>query len=177
MKKDFGFTLIEMMSTVVILGIVLAIAAPSLSQYIAINRAKGFAENLAQDLVMARTEAIRTNQAVQLDVRNGCYGMRAGNTACDCTITDTTSSNHCAIKQVNTSTGMSLTKTSGFNGIVFDPVRGLPVTNTFGTLTATQVLTIENTAAKVAVNLNVIGSVCINSAAGSKKVAGYPAAC
>jgi type IV fimbrial biogenesis protein FimT len=172
-----GFTLIEMMITIAILGIVLAIAAPSLSQYIAIHRAKGFAENFAQDLIMARSEAIRVNKPVQLDVRSTCYGLIAGDTACNCTETNTSSSNYCSLKQVNASSDLSLTQTSEFSGVIFDPVRGLPVSSTFGTLSATQQLTLENTAAKVVVNLNVIGSVCISSASGSKKVSGYPNAC
>ncbi|WP_081986493.1 GspH/FimT family pseudopilin [Chitinibacter sp. ZOR0017] len=176
MIKENGFTLIEMLITIVILGIVLAIAAPSLSQYIAIHRVKGFAENFAQDLILARTEAIRSNNPVQLDVRSSCYGMISGSTSCNCTISDDSNSSYCSLKQVSTPTGITLSKT-GFNTIIFDPVRGLPVSSSYGTLSSIQILSIENSAAKAAVNLNVIGSVCINSPSGTQKVAGYPDAC
>lgn len=172
-----GFTLVELMITVAIISIAIAIAAPNLLSFVSATRTKGVAENLAQDLILARNEAIRLNQTVRLDVRSSCYGFSNKATSCNCTVTDTSASNYCDLKRVGDWPGITLLADTGqFNAIMFDASRGLPL-NTSGTLTSAQNLSISNANNKAILKMNIIGNVCISSPAGSTKMRGYPDAC
>ncbi|QSI75637.1 GspH/FimT family pseudopilin [Niveibacterium microcysteis] len=61
-----GFTLVELMITVTILGILLALAAPSFSDVLARQRIAGAASDLSSDLMLARIEASRRGGRVSL---------------------------------------------------------------------------------------------------------------
>ncbi|QLG87329.1 GspH/FimT family pseudopilin [Chitinibacter bivalviorum] len=174
-----GFTLTELMITIALLSIVLAIAIPNLTLFLNQTRLKGIAENLAQDLVFARSEAIRTNKMVRLHVESTCYGLSNKTTICDCTKTSPSDANFCEIKRVGSPSNVSFTKTStSFDEIAFDPVRGLPLNKDgVSSLTTTQILDIEQSnVGKIKTSLSVIGSVCLSSS-GTSKIAGYPNAC
>lgn len=58
-----GFTLIELMVTLVVLGILLSLGAPSFTAWIRDSRIDGIAQNTAAALKLARSEAV-TRQAV-----------------------------------------------------------------------------------------------------------------
>lgn len=85
-----GFTLIEMMLVISIMGILLAIAAPSFTMFFEKFRTKRAAETLAGSLYVAKSEAIKRNQVVSLVVTASnsgatwCYGLTTA-TTCDCT--------------------------------------------------------------------------------------------
>lgn len=55
-----GLTMIEIMVVVAIIGVLTALAAPQLQQFLANQRVKGAARSAADALLLARTEAIRT---------------------------------------------------------------------------------------------------------------------
>lgn len=61
-----GFTIIEMMMVVAILGIFAGLAAPSMADLLAITAVKGAATDLYSSMIVARSEAIkrRTNATV-----------------------------------------------------------------------------------------------------------------
>lgn len=64
--RQRGFTLIELAITVVIIGLLAALALPSMSQYIANSKVGGVAEAFYAAAQQARTEAIRRNTVVEI---------------------------------------------------------------------------------------------------------------
>ncbi len=60
MRKSYltGFTLIEAMVVVAVLGVLLALAAPSFRSFIAAQQLKGAGNELLTDMVYARSEAL-----------------------------------------------------------------------------------------------------------------------
>lgn len=61
-----GFTLIEMMMSLVILAILIAVAAPGFQNLIASNRSQTSINTLMLSLNLARSEAVKRNQQVAL---------------------------------------------------------------------------------------------------------------
>lgn len=90
LKAEEGFTLIEMMTVIAILGILLAIAAPSFTAYFEKYRAKRAAETINAFFVNAKSEAAKRNTSVRavFTVSGGgatwCGGLTTG-TTCTCT--------------------------------------------------------------------------------------------
>jgi prepilin-type N-terminal cleavage/methylation domain-containing protein len=86
-KTQKGFTIIELLITVVILGILVAIAAPSMYSILEGRKLKGAAENLFADLMFAKTESIKRNNEVILSFGGvspaWCYGLKE-DVSCDC---------------------------------------------------------------------------------------------
>lgn len=87
-QKNHGFTLIEALVVVTIIGILAALTVPAFTKMLERNRVKGAAESMFNDLQLARTEAIKRNQDVTVSfsaagpTTTWQYGMRTG-TTCD----------------------------------------------------------------------------------------------
>lgn len=92
-----GVTLIELMVTISIIGIILALVAPSFKQVIEAERLRGVHNQIVTDLQFARSEALLRRIPVHVAVRaqtgstGACYVIFADSnrnypwsTACDC---------------------------------------------------------------------------------------------
>ena len=66
-----GFTLIELMVTITLLGLLVIWGAPNYSQWIANTRVRTTAEAIQNGLMLAKAEAVRTNSKVQFVLTNG----------------------------------------------------------------------------------------------------------
>ncbi len=87
-----GFTLLELMVTITVLGILVALAVPSYSSLINRNRVRNAAEQMRSDFSLARSEALKRSSNVTIsfarsaDGATWCYGLNSGG-SCDCTAT------------------------------------------------------------------------------------------
>jgi type IV fimbrial biogenesis protein FimT len=133
--KITGFTLIEFMVVVAIMGILIAIAFPSYQRMIERNRLKLVAESLKSDMQLARTEAIKRSKDVivsRITGNNGswCYGLTEktpdSKSSCDCKETNTADSDYCDIKRVLGSNFSNIVNMSASvtNNSTFDFRRG-----------------------------------------------------
>lgn len=66
-----GFTMIELLVVMVLLGILATIAAPSFNDQFARRRLEGVATDLSTDLQFARTQAVSRRGTTQLITENG----------------------------------------------------------------------------------------------------------
>jgi type IV fimbrial biogenesis protein FimT len=169
-----GFTVIELMIAVAIIGVLAALAIPSLTDFIEKNRLKGAAEEAQSLLQFARSEAVKRNADVFTrfaadGTTTWCFGTSTA-TNCDCT-----SSTSCAISIAGTAvvkrivstdfSNISLTTPANYE-LTFDHRRGMTSNN--GTLSFTSPRGYE-----IRVVVNVLGRIRVCSPSGSNKVPGY----
>jgi len=64
LRLQHGFTLVELMVTVAVLAIVMAVAVPSFTNLINSNRLTAQANEVLAGLILARTEAIKRNESM-----------------------------------------------------------------------------------------------------------------
>jgi len=125
-----GFTLMELMITIAIIGIISALALPSFRNILERQRLVGATEHLFANLQYARSEAIKQNQSIrfQFDVNNWCYGVDDSGSDCDCTTPSTCTVN--TVQRVVDSSDYAnvvLAGTFSNDYIDFDPRQGFPV--------------------------------------------------
>jgi type IV fimbrial biogenesis protein FimT len=64
MHQQRGFTIIELMVTLVVFTILVGIAAPNLSEFLLTQRVSGQASELINSLALARSEAGKRNASI-----------------------------------------------------------------------------------------------------------------
>lgn len=96
LKKCSGFTLVELVTTLAIAGILATMAVPSMSSYFDKRRAIEAAEDLYANLQMARSEAIARSRTMHVRFNSAGstwqYGVSQNN-LCDLAKTDPTEAN------------------------------------------------------------------------------------
>jgi type IV fimbrial biogenesis protein FimT len=65
-QSQRGFTMVELMIVVVIMGIVVALALPSMQTAILSNKLSSYSQNFTASVGMAKSEAIKRNKAIKL---------------------------------------------------------------------------------------------------------------
>lgn len=81
-----GFNLIEILVSLSVLGVLIALGAPSLAEFLQNQQIRAGAEAVVNGMQVARGEAIRRNLAVQLVLEPGSSGWTTGWTVCEATV-------------------------------------------------------------------------------------------
>jgi len=131
-----GFTLIEMMVTLAVVAVGLALAIPSYENIHQRREATAEAEELASFLAYAQGDAIKSNRQVSVQLSytsstNWCIGAAQGNSGCDCTEADESQADFCSLSGIHHVMDNSDFDRSGMNAhsadtlFVYDPIRGI----------------------------------------------------
>lgn len=70
-RRQSGFTLVELVITMVIVGVVVAFGVPSFQGFMQQNRVKSGAQSLYSALVYARSEALKRNDSIYIYPNGG----------------------------------------------------------------------------------------------------------
>ena len=65
-RRARGFTILEMMVVVTIIGVIVAVAAPGMRSFLLGQQVKGLAFDMTNDLLLARSEALKRNLSVSV---------------------------------------------------------------------------------------------------------------
>lgn len=180
-----GSTLVELLVTIVIAAILLALAVPSFADFRQRSIVRGAAGNLVAAVTQAKSESARRNNFITVSVQGSgaswCIGVQTGNVAtgateCDCTASATATT--CDVTQVPASEniGARLQSAANFNGVnyfVIDPRLGmLADTASAGTLTVLSSTTSPNYGLQFSLSATAQTKLCVPSS--SKPITDYP---
>ena len=183
LKPEKGFTLIELMVSVVIAGILIALSVPSFLETIDRNRLKGVAETLRSDLELMKLESIKRSASVFLSIRNDnpsagtwYYGFSQG-ANCDCK-----TANSCTLDSVE-----RVVRYDDWRGVIIAaPTTASPTPFSFtieqirgqvslsATLTPQRIRLTSARGKELDIEISNLGRFTICSPSGSSNVTGYP---
>jgi len=166
-----GFTLVELMVAVAILGILVTLAAPSFNSFIDKYRVKRAADTISAFLINAKSEAVKRNTSVRVVITGSgatwCAGITQAAT-CNCS-----TGGACQVDGVDRVVQGASFKGVALNGpdtghvFEFKPLRGTVAGNETVELASADGL-------KVNVVVGTVGRIRLCSPSGSGNVVGYP---
>ncbi|WP_051692474.1 GspH/FimT family pseudopilin [Marinobacterium lacunae] len=133
--RETGFTLIELVVTLVVVAILATVAAPAFRDFFENRRLTGAAQTLYADLQLARAESIKRNQVIFVKFddtpsNDWCYGLEEASSATSCDCSDSGNA-FCTIDGVRRVTdvddfpGVTMSAASVAGSVItFDPKRG-----------------------------------------------------
>lgn len=168
--SSLGFTLVEAMVTLAVLGILASIALPAFSSMRETLRLKGSTEAVQSDLRLAKSESIKRSGNVSVTFRASgttwCYGF-SQDTACDCNTNASCILDGVEYRWNNTVfPGITLASNVSGNRFSFQYPRG--------TVTAGNVQLTAPNGKSLRVVVSGLGRIRMCSPRGAGKVAGYP---
>lgn len=184
-KRAEGFTIIELMIVVALVAVLIALAAPSFSEFLSKRRVDGVMSELVTDMHYARSEAVSRNETVRITFGTDCYvihrSLVPGNAATVASCTRTTKSITPAaaeIKTVQLDEGRPLTIDPGaFTFVEFDPVRGTAINSSASTTAAVDVRSTSGINWLLRAVLTTMGRVETCSPSGTGHFPGYSTSC
>lgn len=179
-----GFSIIELMMSLVLLAVAMAMAIPSYREMVEKRQLTNGAEQLMAFVNAAQSESIKQNRILTVSYErtagdDWCAGAVVGTVACDCGETNPAASDYCSINSMpwlidNTHVGNRelVASMSGDGAYSFDPVRGLMTD-------MNDALVVELRSVGEAYRLQLMvsnaGQVMLCSTDSSHEVPGYPA--
>jgi len=137
-----GFTLVELLVVVAVLAILLVLSAPSMRDFILMQRLKGIHAQIVTDLQLARSEAMSSGQVVNVRVQEpglmSCYVLfndsqqsyrtLGASSGCDCAQPEGSRCTQAGTREIRTvqipnARGVSLV-VPGSEAVAFDPSTG-----------------------------------------------------
>jgi Tfp pilus assembly protein FimT len=137
-SRQTAFTVIELMTVLIVIGVVITLVAPSMRSMMARQRVQGVQDGLITDLQLARSEmAQRSGASTKVAISFGgnadlsCYTIHVDDVGCDCTRVPGSVCAPDATREIKTvqfartaSVSVAASSPSG-SSIVFSPPQGL----------------------------------------------------
>ncbi len=175
-----GFTLVELLIGVAILGVLLALAAPSLADFINRRRVETVAAELATDLAYTKTEVVARTEDVFIRFNSNsemtCYSITylSGIGSCDCRRAAGTSCGgglssayELKLTQLRKSLGVTMTPSMTYSPFGFSPPLMTPSHADFYVTVA------GSRGSTLLVKVNPAGRISTCSPSGSGNIPGY----
>ena len=172
-----GFTVIELMTVVVIAAILVVIALPSFNDFLARSRVEGVFRELQTDVQLARSESASRNVPVRMTFGVGCYLIHthptgAGASSCTQAGAPTIGASATQIKttQLQAGTSAAFAPQNSLTYLAFDPIRG---TATWDGGAAAGTVNVTSTAGAWQLQVNVLVTGRVQTCSPSASTKGY----